>query len=103
MNMIKSIIMILILVTSAVWLYRLGRRCFCGKAKEHQVRNIARFVIAFIAVAALFISRWEYVYPFERTVNLELYAVIDIPEEHTLSRPDWHAIYEKWGIYSGSK
>lgn len=95
MHVIKSTIVILILATAAVWLCRFGHRCFCGKTKEHMVRNLPRFVIAFIAVAALFINRWEYIYPFERTVNLELYAVIDIPEEHTLSRPDWYAIYEK--------
>lgn len=103
MNIVKSIIMILILVAAAVWLCRLGYQCFGGQSKEHKVRNILCFVLAFIVVAALYVNRWEYIYPFERTVNLELYAVIDIPEEHTLSRPDWHAIYEKWGIHSGSK
>lgn len=103
MNIIKSIIMILILVAAAVWLYRLGRRCFYGQSKEPTVRSLLRFVLAFIVVAALYITRWEYVYPFERPVDLELYAVVDIPEEHTLSCPDWYAIYEKWGIYSGSK
>ena len=71
MNIIKSIIMILLLVAAAVWLYRLGRRCFCGQSKEHKVRNILCFVLAFIVVAALYVNRWEYIYPFERTVNLE--------------------------------
>lgn len=103
MNIIKSIIMILILVAAAVWLCRLGYQCFWGQSKEHKVRNILCFVLAFIVVAAFYANRWEYIYPFERTVNLELYAVIDIPEGQTLSRPDWHAIYEKWGIHSGSK
>lgn len=103
MNIVKSIIMILILAAAAVWLYRLGRRCFCCQSTEHKVRNILHFVLAFIVVAALYVTRWEYIYPFERTVNLESYAVIDIPEEGTLSSPDWYAIYEKWGIHSGSK
>ena len=103
MNIIKSIIMILLLVAAAVWLYRLGYQCFGGQSNEHKVRNVLCFVLAFIVVAAFYANLWEYIYPFERTVNLELYAVIDIPEEHTLSRPDWHAIYEKWGIHSGSK
>ena len=103
MNIIKSIIMILILVTAVVWLYRLGLRCFCGQSTEHKVRNILRFVLAFIVVAVLYVTQCEYIYPFERTVKLELYAVIDIPEENALSYPDWHAIYEKWGIHSGSK
>ena len=103
MNVIKSIFTILIFSIATVWLCRLGYRCFCENIKEHKVRNILRFVLAFIAVVALYVTRWEYIYPFERTVNLELYAVIDIPEEHALSRSDWHAIYEKWGIHSGSK
>ncbi len=104
MNIIKSIITILVLATAAVCLYRLGRRCFCGQSRKNKVRNILCFILVFIIVAVLYVARWEYIYPFERTVNLELYAVIDIPEEHTLSRPGWwHAIYEKWGIYSGSK
>lgn len=102
MNVIRSIIMLLILVAAAIWLCRLGCQCFGGQSKEHKVCNILRFVLAFIVVVALYVNRWEYIYPFERTVNLELYAVMDIPEEHTLSYPDWHAIYEKWGIHSGS-
>ncbi len=101
--MIKSAIMILILVAAAVWLYRVGCRCFGGETQGHRGRNGLCFALAFVAVAALFLARWEYVYPFERPVNLEQYAVANIPEEHTLSYPDWYAIYEKWGIYPGSK
>lgn len=103
MNIIRSIIMIAILIAATVWLYRLGYRCFDGQAKESKVRKRLCFALAFIVVAVLYITHWEYVYPFERPVDLELYAVVDIPEEHTLTWPDWHAIYEKWGVYSGSK
>ena len=103
MNIIKSIIMAAILIVATVWLYRLGCRCFDGWEKGHNVRSLVQFALAFLGVAALYMARWEYVYPFERPVNLELHAVVDIPEEHALAYPDWYAIYEKWGIYSGSK
>ena len=103
MNIIKSMITILVLVAAAVGLYQLGRRWLFGQSAEHKVGKVLCFALAFVVVAVLYVSRWEYAYPFERKVDLELYAVIEITEEDALSDSDWYAIYEKWGAHPGSK
>ena len=102
MNILKSLLVIISLsglVGAAVFMIYRRVRKKEGKWMP-RLYQIAIWTVIALSACLLF---GEYTYPFEQTVELELYATLEIDQEHTLSRPqDWHAAYEKYGIHAGS-
>lgn len=102
MNILKSLLVIIglsgLVGAVAFMIYRRVR-----KKEGKWMPGLYQIAIwAAIALAACLLFG-EYTYPFEQTVELELYATLEIDQEHTLDRPQaWHAAYEKYGIYAGS-
>ncbi len=101
MHVWKSILVVLFLFFITVFLVCLIFRCVrLHKKKKLKISSVVLTLIAGLLTLAIYSSLWEYTYPFEQEVDLQLYKTIEIPAEHTLSGPtlSWHASYEKWGL-----
>ena len=100
---IISFLLFLIAVTF-VYISKVFRPSKTGKAIPE--RYIYAFLLcSFTLVCILNMS--DYAYPFERKLEPELYAVIDVPAEHTPMGSngcwDWYAVYDEYGFYPGSR
>lgn len=62
-------------------------------------KNIATLLV--LALLNVGITHRHYMYPFEQSVNLKLYAVLEVPEGYKLTFPrEWIAAYEQFGLFA---
>ena len=102
MHVWKSILVVLFLIAITAVLAFLIFRCVrLHKNKKLKISSVVLTLIAGLLTLTMYSSLWEYTYPFEQEVDLQLYETIEIPTEHTLHGPksfNWHASYEEWGL-----
>lgn len=103
----RSLIVILCLLAVGAYFAFSVYRCISSSKKEKRLSaKVAITVLMGIITLMAFSLLWEYTYPFEQTVELQLVEVVEIPSEHTMSRPrnlPWHAAYERYGLWPGSR
>ena len=64
--------------------------------------ELGRFFVCLIFSISLIFTHYEYLYPFERNIPVNLYAEVSIDCEDTVFTIKWHGIYKESFIYSGS-
>ena len=106
MNIVKSLVVLLVLVTLIVLSIIQVRKCIVRhKNKTNTYKHIILTVCCvFITVLSLMFGG-DYVYPFERVVDPVLIAECELPEEHRLDYPGqiyWRGAYEQFGLYADS-
>jgi hypothetical protein len=71
-------------------------------SKEKRALKIIALILIFVSFAVIVVVR-DYVYPFERTVDVELVTEIELDEPLTEYWVDsWQAFYEGYGLYAAS-
>lgn len=102
MHIGKSLIVLLILVTLCFLSVRLIMNQVFFKPT---LKGIFITTICCMITLLSTLCFRDYLYPFNRNVEFTCFAVLDIPEENSLSGPGskfWHAAYEEYGFFSES-
>lgn len=105
MSIVKSIFVILLLIVLVSSSIKLTINFI--KAYQYKVGYLGKLffmgVLCLITLFTLVLSA-DYVYPFERTVDMELVMVVDCAneDEHSVHPGVWHGVYGDYGLYSGS-
>lgn len=106
MHIVCSIFVIIALFISTIFFVYLIRKNILSYIENGclTTKTFLTIIVGMLTLIAYSLL-WEYTYPFEKTVELNLVEVIEIPTEHTLYGPQnlpWHAAYEKYGLWPGS-
>ena len=103
MHIGKSLIVLLILIALCYLSVRLIMNQVFYKTTRKGI--FITTICCLITVLSIFCFG-DYVNPFDRNVKFTCFAVLDIPEEHSLSGPGskfWRAAYKEYGFFAESK
>lgn len=105
MNTMKSMLVIILLLTMvSVTVWNIRKWLLVSRYGGDMYGIKVFTVIACIVTVGSFLCFGEYSYPYDRSVDMTLVAVVEIPDEakHFKQPGVWYGEYGEYGLYPGS-
>ena len=96
MYIVKSLCVLLLLIILVILSLYNAQKCYSSYKRQTLFFRKALLTGLLCVITLVSIFRLgEYVYPFDKSVDFELYATLVIPPENTLHGPNfWHSAYD---------
>ena len=106
-KMLKSAaVAVIFLVAICLSVYAILQCVRISKLGKPVMRQVIFSTITCMVTLISLVLWGDYANPMNREVPLELYAIIDIPQEYALENPGekfWHSAYEAYGLYAEAR